>query len=98
MRRVVVSAVGLVVLAAVPALAAPGDNESRGSTQIRQPVRSVVVDLHSGSVVLRRGSAGAVDVVKRWTQREPTFTVKVSDRGVLTITGRCPFMTEDTRC
>lgn len=89
MRRVVLGGLVLSTALAIPAGAAPGDQSSHSSVRVSDKVRAVDIALDSGSVLLRRGSVAAVDVIKHWNGNEPTVSVKVSN-GVLQITGNCP--------
>lgn len=94
-RAVPAAVVLLVVAAILPARAGllPADEESRGSTPVRGPVRSVVVDVPWGAVTVGQGRTAGVAHTKRWSFREPSVTTTLKD-GVLTVTGHCPGLVE----
>jgi hypothetical protein len=86
------AALGLLLLPlAVPARAGivPADEESRSTTALRAAVRQVVVSVDAGAVTVRLGRTASVQVVSRWSLRQPSTATAVRD-GVLTVTGSCP--------
>ena len=92
MRRVVVGSLVLCVGAAVPALAAPGDQRSHNTVAVREAFTAADISLDAGDVVIRHGATRSVEITKQWNGKEPTVSVKVSG-GVLHISGECaPFL------
>jgi hypothetical protein len=85
------ASVALLVVAATAAAAdrAPWEKEDRTTSALHGSVRSVVVAVDAGHVVLRHDRQALVETSSTWFMTKPEVSVSLRD-GVLTVRSHCP--------